>query len=146
MAEPNKTIADDVEDVLRAALGDNWRKDVTVTFRADRLYWLVALAEAGIASRRAQFRAAPGGMDAAGAASLGSWRIDLERFVAAVKAGLAHGEEPTRCVLCGETVEGMGHNPAPLSTTGLACNVCNDAKVLPARLSALPKKDQRGAK
>lgn len=36
---------------------------------------------AGLEAKRKEFRSQPGGMDAAGAASLGSWALDLEALV-----------------------------------------------------------------
>jgi|TARA_R110000765_G_scaffold90843_1_gene172639 hypothetical protein len=56
---------------------------------------------------------------------------------------------PTLCVLCGESLADNakpahvainwlnGHNPDPLAPTGRACDKCNDALVIPARLFGL---------
>ena len=51
-----------------------------------------------------------------------------------------------KCCLCGEEIEvqasgyDMGHNPEPLANLTLleerCCGVCNDTKVIPARLKA----------
>jgi len=41
-----------------------------------------------------------------------------------------------KCVLCGYKIFGYGHNPAPLAS-GRCCDICNDTKVIPARLSSL---------
>ena len=41
------------------------------------------------------------------------------------------------CCLCGETFVGFGNNPAPLKENNdesRCCDLCNDFKVLPARL------------
>jgi hypothetical protein len=38
-----------------------------------------------------------------------------------------------KCCLCGDVVTGWGHNPLPLKK-GTCCGVCNDTKVIPARL------------
>ena len=41
-----------------------------------------------------------------------------------------------KCVLCGEDSIGWGHNPEPLKEfdDGRCCTMCNDTKVIPARL------------
>ena len=43
------------------------------------------------------------------------------------------------CILCGDPIDGMGHNPEPLASydDGRACDVCNDTRVIPARITAL---------
>lgn len=40
------------------------------------------------------------------------------------------------CCLCGKTVNGWGNNPWPLNNDPKAecCDVCNETKVIPARL------------
>ena len=40
------------------------------------------------------------------------------------------------CCLCGKTVNGWGNNPWPLNNDPEAecCDVCNETKVIPARL------------
>ena len=38
-----------------------------------------------------------------------------------------------KCCLCNEPVSGWGHNPWPLKK-GKCCGICNDTKVVPARL------------
>jgi hypothetical protein len=45
----------------------------------------------------------------------------------------------TRCELCGEWFDGYGHNPEPLADfeEGRCCDICNDTKVIPARLAAM---------
>ncbi len=42
-----------------------------------------------------------------------------------------------KCVLCGVKILGWGNNPAPLANKGECCDVCNDTKVIPARLEAM---------
>jgi hypothetical protein len=47
-----------------------------------------------------------------------------------------------KCCLCGNTCENeWGNNPYPLSKNenDRCCNVCNDTKVIPARLEKLIK-------
>lgn len=38
------------------------------------------------------------------------------------------------CVICGEAFTEFGNNPAPIKAKGECCDVCNDTKVIPARL------------
>lgn len=40
-----------------------------------------------------------------------------------------------KCVLCNQSFEGYGNNPEPLSDKGRCCDICNDIKVIPARLN-----------
>ena len=41
-----------------------------------------------------------------------------------------------KCVLCKRPVGGYGHNAEPLAE-GVCCEVCNNTRVLPARIRAL---------
>lgn len=41
--------------------------------------------------------------------------------------------ENKKCVLCGELIEDYGNNAEPLAE-GLCCNLCNEIKVIPARV------------
>lgn len=41
-----------------------------------------------------------------------------------------------KCVICGGKIFGYGHNAAPVAF-GTCCEICNDTKVIPARLSSL---------
>jgi hypothetical protein len=43
------------------------------------------------------------------------------------------------CILCCVVFDGMGHNPEPLASydAGRACDLCNDTKIIPARLTHL---------
>lgn len=81
MSEKKQTQTERLHDVLAAKLGSNWRKDILTYTRADTLYWIVHLAEAGIAARLAEFRSLPGGLDGSAIASISTWRDDLEKFV-----------------------------------------------------------------
>ncbi len=46
--------------------------------------------------------------------------------------------ETHECSLCGDTFTGYGHNPAPLAHHDQrCCDVCNDTKVIPARLHSI---------
>lgn len=85
----NETIANRLHDILCAQFGDDWRKDITLTLRADLLYWWVFLAERGIEERRQHFKANPSQQrPAEAAASLASWTIDLESLLGKVRAAL----------------------------------------------------------
>lgn len=44
-----------------------------------------------------------------------------------------------KCCLCGEHIDGYGHNPAPLSTNEYdrCCGSCNFEKVIPARIQKI---------
>lgn len=52
------------------------------------------------------------------------------------------GDDKTRvCSLCGENFIGMGNNPEPLKDVEeRCCDVCNDTKVIPARIRDLQKR------
>ena len=39
----------------------------------------------------------------------------------------------SRCVICGELIVGYGHNAVPVRD-GRCCDICNDFRVIPARL------------
>ena len=41
------------------------------------------------------------------------------------------------CCLCGLSFLGYGHNAEPLKEGGICCDVCNETKVIPARLKLL---------
>jgi hypothetical protein len=41
-----------------------------------------------------------------------------------------------KCVLCGYKIFGYGNNAQPLAK-GRCCDICNDTKVIPARLLSL---------
>lgn len=42
----------------------------------------------------------------------------------------------SRCVICGELIVGYGHNAVPVRD-GRCCDICNDFRVIPARLRAV---------
>ncbi len=88
--EPTLSLAEELHQLLANKLGDDWRRDITLTLRADKLYWLVYLAERGIAERKAAFRADPERARSAAeyAASLSSWLTDVGEVVGRVKAVL----------------------------------------------------------
>jgi hypothetical protein len=72
---PNEpTLAEQLREFLNAKLGDDWRRHVSLTVRADNLYWLVFLAERGIEERRATFKAQ--GVGATEAAAPAASRFD----------------------------------------------------------------------
>lgn len=68
-------------NLLCDKVGMEWRRDVTITMRADALYWIVFLAQKGIRAKQVEFRADKGMRSIEAAASLGSWTMDLEEFI-----------------------------------------------------------------
>ena len=38
------------------------------------------------------------------------------------------------CCFCGEKIKGKGNNPWPFDKIGRCCDICNEVKVLPARI------------
>jgi len=43
-----------------------------------------------------------------------------------------------KCIICGENIEGYGHNAQPVKE-GQCCDVCNSTKVCPARAKNLKR-------
>ncbi len=80
-------VAEQLHQFFTGKFGEDWRRDITLTFRADQLYWLLFLAERGVEAKRQEFRADPA-RGAAEAASLASWQMDLEAVLGKVKAAL----------------------------------------------------------
>jgi hypothetical protein len=81
-----KSLTERRHDLLTERFGQDWRKDNSLTLRADALYWFVFLAERGIAAKRQDFK---NDTDVASAvASLASWQMDLENLVSKVEAVL----------------------------------------------------------
>jgi hypothetical protein len=79
LSSESRSIADRLRDLLSEQFGDDWRRDISLTLRADTLYWFVFLAERGIAAKRQDFK---GDKDVASAvASLASWTMDLEALL-----------------------------------------------------------------
>lgn len=44
-----------------------------------------------------------------------------------------------RCCICGEKIEGYGHNAEPVKS-GRCCDVCNIKVVIPARIKQIRKR------
>jgi hypothetical protein len=84
----DRTIADQLEELLTQRFRDNWRHNVTITVRADALYWIVKLAEWGIDERRRHFKSDASTRPAEAAASIASWTLDLEALVKNIEAVL----------------------------------------------------------
>jgi hypothetical protein len=81
-----KSLAERLHDRFAEKFGDDWRRDISLTLRADALYWFVYLAERGIEAKRQDFK---GDKDVASAvASLASWQMDLENLLSKVEAVL----------------------------------------------------------
>ena len=76
-------ITDDLSVQLSKRFGENWRQNLTITVRADVLYWMVFLAEVGINAKRTEFSQEP--PDVCNAASIGSWQADLEALAHQIK-------------------------------------------------------------
>ena len=45
---------------------------------------------------------------------------------------------PEKCCFCGCDIQGYGHNPAPVRTTGVCCDACN-GYVVTSRLDAMER-------
>jgi hypothetical protein len=88
-------LSEQLRQLFYERFGNDWRREVTLTLRADKLYWLVHLAERGVEAKRADFKAAQADPDrgpfgsAEAAASLASWRMDLEKLVSAIQLALS---------------------------------------------------------
>lgn len=78
---PDKTISEKLHEMLSERFGSDWRKDITLTHRVDDLYWLVKLAEEGLAERKRKVNRQS---DASTIASIGSFQIDLENLLASI--------------------------------------------------------------
>lgn len=66
-----QTQAERLHDELVRRFGMNFHHNLKLEIRADTLYWLVSLVEAGIQKRKEEFRAENGGkLDASSAASI----------------------------------------------------------------------------
>lgn len=85
-SEKEPTIAETLHNLLTERLGDNWRQDVSLTLRADVLYWIVYLAEKGIELRKAEMRADKTNRLAEVVASIASWQIDLDNLVKRIES------------------------------------------------------------
>jgi hypothetical protein len=81
-----RTIADQLHHIFWAQFGSEWRRDITLTLRADALYWLVFLAERGIEERRQHFKTDSTTRPAEAAASIASWTMDLEELLKKIEA------------------------------------------------------------
>ena len=57
-------------------------------------------------------------------------------FDAEYEDRLTEALDPQVCVICGETFEGYGNNPEPISEEGRCCDACNIKFIIPARLEA----------
>ncbi|QDP66243.1 MAG: hypothetical protein Unbinned805contig1001_14 [Prokaryotic dsDNA virus sp.] len=47
---------------------------------------------------------------------------------------LVYMSSRTKCVICGDTIIGYGHNPEPVKSEGICCDKCNNDVVLRFRL------------
>lgn len=78
---PPKTLAEKLHDTLIARFGLDWKSDLGVRLRVDKLYWIVYLAEKGLVAERQARKGADGKLSVIDACSCGSWELDLEEFV-----------------------------------------------------------------
>lgn len=81
-----------LDEKLRAVLtkrfGENWRRHISVTMRADVFWWILRLALWGLEVREKELKAKPRDQrDMGEVMSLGSWQMDLEEFVEAISKG-----------------------------------------------------------
>jgi hypothetical protein len=81
----HKSIPDRLFDLFTEQFGSDWRREITLTLRADNLYWLVRLAQWGIDARREHFKRDASTRPAEAAASLASWSMDLQNLVDTIK-------------------------------------------------------------
>lgn len=61
----------------------------------------------------------------------------MKEFVSKAEERRYKRYQESRCVLCGDQIEGYGHNPQPVAQKGRCCTFCNDTKVIPTRISNL---------
>ena len=52
-------------------------------------------------------------------------------------------DEVKVCCICGDKFKGWGNNPWPVKEEGQCCDLCNDLKVIPARLRQMYLSTQR---
>lgn len=79
-----------LQKIFEEKFGDDWRKEISLTIRADTLSWFVHLIEEGIEHRKEEFEfdAKDQGrthLNAGEIASIASWRMDLEALVTKVE-------------------------------------------------------------
>lgn len=74
-----------LEQILYDKLGTDYRRDLSLTIRADALSWVVKLAIWGLEARTRKFRETPREKrDVSEAASLWSFEIDIQQMIEAV--------------------------------------------------------------
>lgn len=84
--QKEKSLDQRLKEILYAKLGTDYRRDLSLTVRADALSWVFKMAVWGLAARTKAFRETPREKrEAAEAASLGSFEIDLETMLAAIE-------------------------------------------------------------
>lgn len=94
-ADEDRSLTNQLNALLIARLGNNWRRDIDLTIRADTLYWFFSLIEEGIDSRAKRWReGGKGKLDACEVASIGSWHLDLEELLAQVQTTLDNPPKP----------------------------------------------------
>lgn len=48
-------------------------------------------------------------------------------------------KKTNKCIFCGGLIIGFGNNPAPVFSTGRACNYCDANVVIPMRIAIMVK-------
>ncbi len=81
------SIAEQLQKLFEEKLGGNWRKNINMDIRADNLYWLIFLAEAGINAKKEEMRKTKTPQVEL-VASVASWQLDLEALLAKIKQTL----------------------------------------------------------
>lgn len=85
MTEQEKTLTQRLDDLFYSRFGDDWRREISITLRADAIHWLVYLCEKGIKAAAEEFKQDRQTRPAEAAASLASWHMDLENLVQRVE-------------------------------------------------------------
>jgi hypothetical protein len=84
MSNEHKQADDRLHELFAAKFGDDWRRDIRLTLRADVLYWLVHLARFGISAKSKLFTDL-GVNNAEAEASVASWKIGLDDLLSQVE-------------------------------------------------------------
>lgn len=81
-----KSLEQRLEEILYAKLGTDYRRDLSLTIRADALSWVLKLAVWGLEARLEKYRNTPREKrNVADVASIGSFEIDLEAMLSAIE-------------------------------------------------------------
>lgn len=103
---PKEPLTEQLARLFQGAFDEDWRREISLTLRADSLYWVLYLAQTGLEQHELALRSkAPRQREATEVASVCSWRLELERLVERIERTL-----PPMVVksLAGGAIEG-GH-------------------------------------